>query len=136
MIRRTLTLMLVAGSIGGLAAGCGSSSKTPAPAGTSAAPASTSGAGTTGSGTNGATGATGAGGVNAAAVTACKNTINSHATLSASLKAKLLKLCNNITPANAKQVGKQICEEIVNTQLPSGTPAAIKNKALAACKKA
>src|SRR5438067_1912271 len=78
MIRRTLTFLLVAGSIGGLAAGCGSSSKTPAPAGTSAAPASTSSAGTTGSGTTGATGATGAtgggGSVNAAAVTACKNT--------------------------------------------------------------
>ena len=67
---------------------------------------------------------------------AISNSLSAHPGAPAGLKAQLDQLCNNVTPANLKQVDKQICEKVVNAGLPSGTPAAIKNKALAGCKKA
>lgn len=131
MIRRTLLLLLVAGSIGGLAAGCGSSS-TP-----SSTPASTS-AGAGGTGTSGGAGAPSNPAV-AAAVTACKNKINATSQLSSSLKAKLTQLCDQAGSGNlsgAKKIAGEVCTQIIKSELPSITPTAIKDQALAACKKA
>ena len=130
MIRRTLLLLLVAASIGGLAAGCGSSS----------APSTTPGASTSvgGTGTSGGAGAPSNPAV-AAAVTACKNKINATAALSSSLKAKLTQLCDQAGSGNlagAKKIAAEVCTQIVKSELPSITPTAVKDQALAACKKA
>jgi hypothetical protein len=141
MIRKTLLLALVAASIGLLAAGCGSSSSKPS----SSPPASTSGGGTgTNPGSTTASGGGGGGGVSSnpavkAAVAACKSRINSTSQLSSSLKTKLTKLCDQAGSGNlsgAKKIAAEVCKEIVNANLPSGTPSAIKDQALAACKKA
>jgi hypothetical protein len=132
-----MTVLLVAGSIGGLAAGCGSSS-TPGSSG------SGGGTGTTASGGTG-TSAAGSGGSVAsnpavqAAVSACKNKINASSQVPASLKSKLTKLCDQAANGNlgsAKKVAQQVCKEVVKAELPSSTPSSIRDKALAACKNA
>jgi hypothetical protein len=135
MVRRTLTVLLVAGSIGGLAAGCGSSS-TP-----NSSPGSTSAGTTAGTGTSAAGSGGGASSNPAvqAAVAACKNKINSSSQVPASLKSKLTKLCDQAANGNlgsAKKVAQQVCDEVVKAELPSSTPTSIRNQALAACKKA
>lgn len=132
MIRRTVLLLLVAGSIAGLTAGCGGSSNSNSPA------ASTAGTGTSGAGTTGGGGASSNPAVQAA-VAQCKTRINAASKISSSLKSKLVKLCDAAgsgNPANAKKVGAEVCREIVNSELPSVAPAALKKSALAECKKA
>ncbi len=139
MIRKTLSLVLVLGVTGGLAAGCGSSSKP-----SSSPPASTSSAGGTGTSAAGSTTASGGSSSSSnpavvAAVSACKSRINSTASLSSTLKAHLTKLCDQAGAGNlsgAKKIASEVCKEIVDANLPSGTPSSIKNQALAACKKA
>jgi hypothetical protein len=134
MVRRTLTLLLVAGSIGGLAAGCGSSS-TPSPGSTNSAGAGSTG----GTGTSSSGGGAASNPAVQAAVTACKNKINSSSQVPASLKSKLTKLCDQAANGNlgsAKKVAQEVCKEVVKAELPSSTPSAIRDKAMAACKNA
>lgn len=133
MIRRTLMLALVAASIGGLTAGCGGSS-TPAstPASTSVGGTGTSSAGSSGGGAPSNPAAQ-------AIVTACKQQVTGAASLSSSEKAKLNKLCEQAASGNlaaAKKTAADVCKELVNANLPAGTPSAVKDQALAACKKA
>ncbi len=132
MIRRTVLLLLVAGSIAGLTAGCGGSSNN-----NSSTPSASTGTGTSGASTSG--GGASSNPAVQAAVAQCKQRINAASKVSSSLKAKLVKLCDAAAsgnPAQAKKVGVQVCKEIVASELPSVTPSAIKNKALAQCNNA
>jgi hypothetical protein len=137
MIRRPLVLLLVAGSVGVAAAGCGSSSTTTttttssAPASaptTTAAPATTT--------TSGSTGAAAA--VNPAVaqiVGACKSRIDSAGNLSASVKSKLTTLCDKAASGDeggARKAASQVCQEIIKATVPQS----VQNQALAGCPKA
>jgi len=136
-----LILLVVSAGTSVLAAGCGSSS--------SHTPSSTASPTTAGGTTGGAaststpTSSSSSGGSSnpavAQAVTACKASINGASQLSASLKTKLTSLCDkaaNGDAAGAKKVAAEVCKNIVNADVPSSAPAALKQQALAACKKA
>ena len=132
-MRKSFLMVLIAGSIG-LAAGCGSSStstgtSTPKAAAPSATTSASTSSSSGGSGTSNAS--------VAAAVTKCKTIINAHSgSLSPSVKSKLLGVCNNITsPSGLKQALGQVCTQLVNSYVPSAAPKAIKDQALATCKK-
>ena len=70
---------------------------------------------------------------------ACKSRINSTSSLSSSLKTSLTKLCDQAGSGNlsgAKKIAAEVCKQIVDANLPSVMLSAIKDQALAACKKA
>jgi ABC-type phosphate transport system substrate-binding protein len=143
MFRRPLVIVIVmVAGLGVLAAGCGSSSNTPTtPSNASAGSTTGGGAATT---TASASGGGSSGGASsnpavAQAVTACKASINSTPTLSASLKTKLTGLCDKAAhgdEAGVKKVAAEVCKDIVNASVPSSAPSSVKDQALAACKKA
>ena len=137
-----LVLMVVAASTGLLAAGCGSSSTPTTPSSSASSSGSTSGSSTSTPATTSTSSSSSGGSSNpevAAAVTACKTSINSATTLSASLKTKLTGLCDkaaNGDLAGVKKIAAEVCKDIVNADVPSSAPASIKTQALATCKKA
>jgi hypothetical protein len=71
------------------------------------------------------------------AVDACKSSIDAQPTLSGSVKDELLAFCDDIadakTIADVKKASKNICTKIVQESIPDGTPANVKDQALAAC---
>ena len=100
---------------------------------------SAGGTGTSAAGSTTASGGSSSNPAVVAAVAACKSRINSTASLSSTLKSHLTKLCDQAGAGNlsgAKKIASEVCKEIVDANLPSGTPSSIKNQALAACKKA
>ena len=75
----------------------------------------------------------------AQAVTACKASINAASQLSSSLKSQLTSLCDkagNGDLSGVKKIASEVCTKIVNADVPSAAGAAVKQQALAACKKA
>jgi hypothetical protein len=115
----------------GLITGCGSSDKSSTGAstgGSSTAAGSTSTPSSTGGAANSPQ--------VQQAVAACKQSINSQPTLSASLKSKLTKLCEKAATGNvadAKKITQEVCTDVVKgANIPAG-PA--RDQALAACKK-
>jgi ABC-type phosphate transport system substrate-binding protein len=132
MSRKLFLIALSVVLIGG-AAGCGSSSTTTttttSPASTAPATTNSSGAGA-GASSNPAV---------AKAVAKCKSVVNGRAGFSAGLKSKLIGICNRAAHGNTggvKQILGQVCTQIVNTEVPSSAPKALKDQALSACKKA
>ncbi len=132
MIRRSLLLAVAMASIAAFAAGCGSSSSSStsssAPATSTSAPATTTSASTTSSSASS----------NPAvvqAVAACKQRINAAQNLSASLKSKLIAICDKAASGDingAMKAEGQVCTEIIKSTVPQSVQA----QALAACPKA
>jgi ABC-type phosphate transport system substrate-binding protein len=123
-VRPSLLVLLVAGLLGALAAGCGSSSNTS----TTAAPAVPNTSTTTGGSSNPAV---------AQAVAKCKAVVNSRAP--ANLKSKLIGICDQAGSGTAhglKQILGQVCNQIVKQDVPSVAPKSLKDQALTECKKA
>ncbi len=142
MIRRTFALLLVAASVGILAAGCGGSSTSTvtasAPTTTASAPTTTS-ATTTTSGNTGNSGNTGSTNASnpaiAQAVAACKSRIGSASGLSSSVKSKLTQICDQAASGNeqsARKAAAQVCTEIIKATVPQQA----QQFALANCPKA
>lgn len=138
MIRRSLLALSVMACFGVLAAGCGSSSSsktTPASAATSAGTSTPAAAATSGAGSSTSPATAANNPAVAQAVAACKSSINSQPTLSASLKAKLTAICDKAGSGDvngAKKAYAQVCQEVVKATVPSQAQA----QALAACPKA
>ena len=139
MIRRPFTwpagVLLVAALLAGCGGGSSTSSTTTAATSQSTpAPATTTPAAATPATT------TPTGGTSAVAtpqaIETCKRQIHSTQTLSANVKSKLEAVCVKAAhgdKAAVKQVGREVCEEIINrSPLPAGVT---KDKALAACRK-
>lgn len=140
MIRRPLVLLLVAAAVGIAAAGCGSSSSSStassAPASsTSASTTSTSASATTTTSGNSGSSSGSAASANPAiaqAVAACKSRINSSGNLTASLKSKLVAICDNAANGNqagARKAAAQVCQEVIKATVPQS----VQNQALAGC---
>ena len=128
MIRRSLLLAMTAAAIAAFAAGCGSSSSSStsssAPATSTSAPATTTGGSATSS--NPAV---------VQAVAACKQRINAAQSLSASLKSKLIAVCDKAASGDesgARKAAAQVCTEIIKATVPQSVQA----QALAGCPKA
>ncbi len=146
MIRKLSTWLLVASVGGVLVAGCGSSSSSSSQ--TSSTPAATTSATTTSPATTttptttpSTTGGSDKGGSSgsqsgAAAVAQCKQGVQAATTLSASVKSKLLAICEKAgsgDPNAVRKAAQEVCAELINASpIPAG-PA--KEKALASCKK-
>lgn len=132
MIRRSLLLAVTAAAIAASAAGCGSSSSSStsssAPATSTSAPATTTGASAYGS-------ATSSNPAVVQAVAACKQRINAAQSLSASLKSKLIAVCDKAASGDesgARKAAAQVCTEIIKATVPQSVQA----QALAGCPKA
>ncbi len=137
MTARLFALLSVTLVGGALLAGCGSSSTTSSSQSSStSAPSAPASAATSSSSTS--TPSTPAGVPSSAAVqeavAACKSSVHSAPTLSASVKSKIEDICNKAASGNleaAQKAAKEACTEIVNA---SPVPASAKEAALAACK--
>ena len=142
MSKKSSLLVVALASLGLAAGGCGSSSSdngsssnnnaTSTPSGGSSGGGSSTSGGSSG-------GSSGGGGASAnpqiqAAVTACKNSINSAPQLTASDKSDLQKVCEKAANGDVdgvKKATREVCLKIVDRTAPAG-PA--KTQAEAACK--
>jgi len=137
MIRTLSTSLLVALSGAALLAGCGSSSST-STSSTSSSQSSPTPAtsGSTAAQTTSTVTPSGASGVAlAAAVEACRRSVQTASQVSPSVKAKVEAICDKAAhgdAAGAEKAGREVCTEVINA---SPVPAAAKEQALAACKK-
>ncbi|HYM55326.1 MAG TPA: hypothetical protein VES97_08190 [Solirubrobacteraceae bacterium] len=126
----TWTVLALVGGL--LVAGCGSSSSTTTSSQSTSTPAAaTSTPATTSSGTSSGVSIPNV----AAAVAACKQTIQSQSTLSAGAKSKLEAVCDKAAKgdtAAVKQAAREVCEEVIKTSAVPAGPA--REQALAACK--
>lgn len=134
MTRRPLVAVLVAAAVGIFAAGCGSSSSSST---TTSAPASSTAttAATTTASSSSSSGSSAANPAVADAVAACKTRINSASQLSASVKSKLIAICDqaaNGNEAGARKAAAQVCQEIIKETVPQSVQA----QALSGCPKA
>ena len=128
---RGLCICLIALLGGGLAAGCGSSSKS-ASSSQTVAPA-TSATGTTSSPSN-SSGATGGPSLQQA-VAACRQIVRTELALASSVKAKVEAICSKAESGDvegARKAADEVCTQVIQAS-PVLTGAA-KERALAACK--
>ena len=132
MIRRSLLLAITAASVAAFAAGCGSSSSSStsssAPATSTSAPATTTSASTSSSASSSSP-------VVVQAVASCKQRINAAQNLSASLKSKLIAVCDKAASGDengARKAAAQVCTEIIKATVPQSVQA----QALSGCPKA
>jgi hypothetical protein len=139
MINRLGSLAAVCALAGVLATGCGAKTVTvttgsTTPTTTTPTTATTPPTGTTGTSTTPTTpGQLRA--LVAQEVAACKTTVNSQGTLSASAKSQLDAVCDKAGTGDVAAVQKaasQVCQEIIKDQVPAG---AARTQALASCPK-
>ncbi len=135
MVARLALLFVVAVVSGAFVAGCGSSSSSSSTSSSSAAAAAPAAAATSSAAAPASGGGTAsANPAIAQAVAACKSSVEAVPTLSASVKSKLVSICDkaaNGDETGAKQAAYQVCQEIVK----STVPAAAQQTALSACPK-
>jgi hypothetical protein len=133
---RRLTILFVAAIAGGaLVTGCGSSSSNSSNSTSTPATTSAGSSGGGGAATTPAAGAAASSPAIQAGVAACKQSIQAQPAMSASVKTKLVDLCQkaaNGDTAAVKQATQQVCTEILKaSNIPAG-PAL--DQATAACK--
>jgi hypothetical protein len=122
--RRPLVVLVSAAAL--FVAGCGGSSSSSSPS--SSAPAATSSSSSASSATASSSSAAAAiGGELAQAVAVCKQTVDTQASIPASLKSKLHRICDLAGSGNQAAVKKathEVCVDIVKQRVPASGQAA------------
>lgn len=140
---RKLSLLVICAAFGlGLVAfaGCGGSDKSSSGSDTSTTDTTSTDTTDTGStdpaSTPTSTGNSQADAAIKQAVASCKTSVDAVPQISASTKKDLEGICDKAASGNAtdiKAATKEVCTKIVQDTIPDGTPASVKDQALAAC---